>query len=156
MEHPHVLRARGFARHVLNPTMNWLVRRGLTLRGAQLLGVRGRRTGVWRHATVYPLEFAGQTYLVAPRGHVQWTHNLRASGTGTLRSGRRTRHFTAVEVDDPAKPPLLAAYLNRWRPEVGGYFAAVGASPATKEDEWHRLARHFPVFHLTHRRTPTD
>ncbi len=45
--------------------------------------------------------------------------NLRASGEGRLLLGRRSETFTAVELDDADKAPLLRAYLKRWKAEVG-------------------------------------
>ena len=35
----------------------------------------------------------GAEYLVAPRGHTQWVRNLRASGAGRLRLGRRVQEL---------------------------------------------------------------
>jgi hypothetical protein len=41
------------------------------------------------------------------------TNNLRASNHGSLRVGRWTEPFTAVEVTDEDTPPLLRAYLKK-------------------------------------------
>lgn len=93
------------------------------------------------------LRFEGSDYLVAPRGHTQWVKNLRASGQGRLRLGRRVQPFTAVELADEAKPPLLRAYLKKWKFEVGVFFAGVG--PDSSEEELLRIAPDHPVFRLT-------
>ena len=93
------------------------------------------------------MRFEGADYLVAPRGHTQWVKNLRASGEGRLRVGRRTQAFTAVEVADEEKPTLLRAYLKKWKFEVGVFFAGVG--PDSSDDEVRRIASDHPVFRLT-------
>ena len=93
------------------------------------------------------LRFEDADYLVAPRGHTQWVKNLRASGEGRLRVGRRVHLFTALELADGEKPPLLRAYLKKWKFEVGVFFAGVG--PDSSEEELLRIAPDHPVFRLT-------
>lgn len=100
---------------VLNPV---LMRLGLV----PTLAVRGRRSGEWRTVPVNVLEHAGARYLVAPRGDTQWARNLRASGTGELRRRGRVDAFRAVELPDSEKPPLIAAYLERWGSQVKSQF----------------------------------
>lgn len=112
-----------------------------------MLEVRGRTSGQWRTTPVNPLHFEGSDYLVAPRGHTQWVKNLRASREGRLRVGRRIQPFTAVELSDEDKPPLLRAYLKKWKFEVGVFFGGVG--PDSSEDEVRRIAPDHPVFKLT-------
>ncbi|WP_374207773.1 nitroreductase family deazaflavin-dependent oxidoreductase [Streptomyces sp. XM4193] len=154
MPSTHALTPGRLTRRVLNPLVMWLNRRGLSLHGAHTLAVRGRTSGALRHAPVNPMELDGRTYLVAPRGHVQWTHNLRAAGGGELRLGKRVRHFTAVEVGDRDKPRVLRAYARRWS-EVGRYFSELGVGRDATLQQWHRSAEHFPVFALTFR-SPTE
>lgn len=89
----------------------------------------------------------GQQYLIAPRGHVQWTHNMRAVGGGELRLGKNVEEFTAVEVADDDKTPLLRAYLKRWKAEVGVFFNGVG--PDSPDTEMRRIAPDHPVFRIT-------
>jgi hypothetical protein len=85
-------------------------------------------------------------YLVAPRGHTQWVKNLRASGNGRLRVGRRVQTFTAVELTDDEKPQVLRAYLKKWKFEVGVFLGGVG--PDSSDDELRRIAPDHPVFRL--------
>jgi deazaflavin-dependent oxidoreductase (nitroreductase family) len=99
---------------VVNPL---LMRLGLV----PTLAVRGRRSGTWRTVPVNVLEIDGATYLVAPRGETEWVRNLRASGGGELRRGGRREPFTAVELPDAEKPPILRAYLDRWGGQVKPY-----------------------------------
>lgn len=143
----HVQKPGWFTVNVMNRAVAWLTRRGLSVMGSRVLAVRGRKSGEWRRTPVNLLEVDGAQYLVAPRGHVQWTHNMRAAGGGELWLGRRVQRFTATEVPDDAKPPLLRAYLRRWKAEVGIFFGGVG--PDSTEDELRAIAPRHPVFQIT-------
>lgn len=135
------------ADRVFNGVVSALTRIGLPMAGSRVLAVRGRTSGEWRTTPVNPLRVGGERYLVAPRGEAQWVRNLRAAGTGELRHGRRVEAFTAVEVADADKPPILRAYLKAWAWEVGRFFEGVDAySPAERLAE---IAPGFPVFRLT-------
>ena len=124
-----------------------LTRLGISVYGSRVLEVRGRTSGEWRSTPVNLLHIEGADYLVAPRGHTQWVKNLRASGKGRLRVGRRVQPFTAVEVADEDKPPLLRAYLKKWKFEVGVFFG--GVAPDSSDDELRGIAPDHPVFRLT-------
>jgi deazaflavin-dependent oxidoreductase (nitroreductase family) len=118
---------------------------GIPLRGAALLTVTGRKTGKPRTVVVYPLNFNGQRYLVAPRGKTEWVRNLRAAGTAELRRGRRRRRIVATEVPDTEKPPLFRAYLDRWYMEAGSEF---GVPKAATLEELAAVAPRHPVFRI--------
>ncbi|MCX2970090.1 MULTISPECIES: nitroreductase family deazaflavin-dependent oxidoreductase [Streptomyces] len=143
----HVIKPGRITVRLLNPSVAWLTRRGISVWGSRVLAVRGRKTGTWRTTPVNPLTVGGQRYLVAPRGHVQWTHNMRAAGGGELRLGGQTERFTAVEVPDEEKPELLRAYLRRWKAEVGAFFGGVG--PDATDDALRAIAANHPVFRIT-------
>ncbi|WP_316743356.1 nitroreductase family deazaflavin-dependent oxidoreductase [Streptomyces sp. MK7] len=143
----HVRKPGWFTVNVLNRAVAWTARRGISVWGSRTLAVRGRKSGEWRTTPVNPLTVGGQQYLLAPRGHVQWTHNMRAAGGGELRLGKRVEVFTATEVADDDKAPLLRAYLKRWKAEVGIFFDGVG--PDSPEAELRRIAPNHPVFRLT-------
>jgi hypothetical protein len=93
------------------------------------------------------LRYDGAEYLVAPRGQTQWVKNLRASGVGRLRVGRRAQSFHAVELADDDKPALLRAYLKKWKFEVGAFFGGVG--PDSSDEELRRISPDHPVFRIT-------
>lgn len=114
-------------RRVMNPLVAFLTRRGIPLAGSAVLGVRGRTTGQMRSTPVNPLHLDGRRYLVSPRGHTQWVRNLRVAGEAELRVGRRLERVRAVELEDPAKAPVLRAYLRTWAWEVGTFFDGVDA-----------------------------
>ena len=143
----HVQKPGWFTVNVLNRSVAWLTRRGLSVWGSRVLAVRGRKSGAWRTTPVNLLTVDGQQYLIAPRGHVQWTHNMRAAGGGELHLGRSVEEFTAAEVADDDKAPLLRAYLKRWKAEVGVFFNGVG--PTSPEAELRRIAPDHPVFRIT-------
>lgn len=143
----HVRKPGWFTVNVLNRLVAWLTRRGVSVWGSRVLAVRGRKSGQWRTTPVNLLTVDGERYLVAPRGHVQWTKNMRAAGGGELRLGKNVEVFTAAEVADDDKPPLLRAYLKRWKAEVGVFFNGVG--PASSDDELRRIAPDHPVFRIT-------
>jgi deazaflavin-dependent oxidoreductase (nitroreductase family) len=132
---------------VFNRTVGFFTRIGLPMAGSRVLAVRGRTSGEWRTTPVNPLRVDGQRYLVAPRGHSQWTKNLRAVGSGELRKGRQVEPFSAVEVADSEKPPILRAYLKAWAWEVNRFFENVDAS--SPDERLLEIAPGFPVFRIT-------
>jgi deazaflavin-dependent oxidoreductase (nitroreductase family) len=134
-----------FTKQVFNPLVAWLSRRGLSVAGSRVLEVQGRKSGEWRKTPVNPLEFEGNRYLVAPRGNTQWVRNMRVSGRGRL-VGRKTEEFTATEVPEADRPPLLRAYLAKWKWEVGAFFDGVG--PDSSDEELQRIAPDHPAFRI--------
>jgi deazaflavin-dependent oxidoreductase (nitroreductase family) len=136
-----------FTRNVFNRIVAGFTRLGVSVAGSNVLEVRGRKSGEWRRTPVNPLTFEGQRYLVAPRGETQWVRNLRVSGEGRLARGREAEPFTAAELPDEEKPPLLRAYLRKWAWETGAFFHGVGAD-ASEEDIRAEAKRH-PMFRIT-------
>ena len=131
---------------IFNATVAWLTRRGISVFGSRVLAVRGRSSGEWRTNVVNLLTVDGHRYLVAPRGETQWVRNLRAAGDGELRVGRRTEPFTAAELGDDEKLPVLRAYLARWGWEVGRFFEGVKADAT--DEQLIEIAPGFPVFRI--------
>ncbi|MFF3571638.1 nitroreductase/quinone reductase family protein [Nocardia jiangxiensis] len=133
---------------IVNRFFNLLPKLGISLAGSRLLAVRGRKSGQWRTTLVNVLTAAdGRRYLVAPRGHTQWVRNLRVSGAGELRLGRKSEAFTATEVPDADKIPVLREYLDRWGWEVGRFFE--GVTKNATDAELAEIAPGFPVFALS-------
>jgi deazaflavin-dependent oxidoreductase (nitroreductase family) len=108
--------------------------------------VRGRTSGEWRSNPVNLLTVDGAQYLVAPRGITHWVKNLRVAGDGELRVGKKVEPFTATELSDAEKPPILRAYLKRWKSEVGVFFDGVG--PDASDDELLAIGPKHPVFRI--------
>ena len=96
-----------FTTRVFNPAVAFLARRlGRRMKGARVLSVQGRKTGQWHSTPVNPLSFAGQRYLVAPRGETQWVRNIRVSHEARLALGRKTDAVHVVEVGVGGQPVL--------------------------------------------------
>jgi deazaflavin-dependent oxidoreductase (nitroreductase family) len=135
-----------FTRNVFNRAVNGLMALGISLSGSRVLEVKGRKSGQWRSTPVNLLEVDGTRYLVAPRGNTQWVRNMRVSGGGRLRLGRKTEDFKASEVTGEAAVPLLRAYLKKWKWEVGTFFGGVG--PDSTDAELLAIAPDHPVFKI--------
>lgn len=67
-----------------------------------------------------------------------------------LRVGRKVREFTAVELPDSEKLPLLRTYLEKWGWEVNQYFQGVTAK--SSDEEIIACAPDHPVFRITVRK----
>jgi len=142
----HYQRPGWFTTNVFNRMVAGLTRLGISVVGSRVLEVRGRTSGELRRTPVNLLTLERRRYLVAPRGNTQWVRNLRASGEGRLLVGPRGESFTATELTDEEKTPVLRAYLKRWRFEVGVFFDGVG--PDSDEQELRRIAPRHPVFRI--------
>jgi deazaflavin-dependent oxidoreductase (nitroreductase family) len=135
-----------FTRNIFNRSVRRLTRLGISVAGSRELRVRGRKSGEWRTTPVNLLSADGDRYLVSPRGTTQWVRNIRTSGAGELRVGRRVEAFRVAELPDEAKVPVLREYLRKWGWEVGAFFEGVDKSAT--DDDLARIAPGFPVFRV--------
>ena len=133
----HYQRPDWFTKHVFNRVVAIATRLGISVWGSRVLRVRGRKSGEWRSSPVN---------LVAPRGHTQWVRNIRVTHEGELWLGSRRQSFTATEIADDYKVPILRQYLQRWKFEVGVFFGGVG--PDSTGAELRRIAPDHPVFRV--------
>jgi deazaflavin-dependent oxidoreductase (nitroreductase family) len=147
MGEAHYKKPDWFTEHVFNATVAGFTRLGVSVWGSRVLEVRGRTSGEPRRTPVNLLTVGDTKYLVAPRGETQWVRNLRVAGEGTLILGRRRQPFTAIELPEAERPPILRAYLKRWKAEVGVFFDGVSAS--SPDTELERIAPRHPVFRIT-------
>lgn len=131
---------------VMNKAVGWLARRGISMAGAQELSVTGRRSGRTYTTPVNPMHSGGELYLVSPRGEAQWVRNARVNARVSLRVGGKATAYTAVEVPDDVKVPLLRAYLKRWGWQVKQFFEPVTADAT--DAEFASAAPDHPVFRL--------
>ena len=129
----------------INKLFGILVGLGLGLPHNYLLQVRGRRSGRVYSTPVDVLSRDGKQYLVAPRGYTQWVRNAIASGTVSLKKGRRCDEFAIRILADQEKPEILKSYLDRYRLTVQRYFSLPAGSPS---EAFRPLARQYPVFEL--------
>ena len=135
-------------RHLVDPLTVWAVG-SLGLddhNGTRVIEVRGRTSGAWRATPVKLLELDARRYLVAMYGQTGWAKNLRASGAGRLRQGRAVTDFTAVELKDADKLPVLRAYFQRWWALVARMTPV--SAPTAPDEEVAAAAHLHPVFRL--------
>ncbi|MFJ6086638.1 nitroreductase/quinone reductase family protein [Streptomyces sp. NPDC092369] len=130
-----------------NSVLGWMARHGISLMGSAEMSVRGRKSGRMQRVPVNPHIYAGTQYIVSARGHSQWVRNMRVAGGGELRVGRRIRTFTAQELPDAEKLPILRTYLEKWGWEVNQYFQGVTAK--STDEEIIAAAPDHPVFRIT-------
>jgi deazaflavin-dependent oxidoreductase (nitroreductase family) len=148
----HYRKPGAVTRRALNPFLELAMRMGISIWGSRVLEVRGRTTGAPRRTPVNLLNYEGREYLVSPRGDSQWARNVRAdNGRLVLELGRRRDERTARELPDEEKPPVLRAYLRRWKMEVGVFFD--GVSAASTDEELLRIAPQHPVFVLSEKQS---
>lgn len=141
----HDFRALTGPERFFNAAVGLLAKVGLTPSDYVQLEVVGRRTGKVYATPVNLLELDGRRYLVAPRGHTQWTKNARAAGQVTIRHGRHRQSLVALELPVQARPPLLKAYLERYVSTVQRFFGVrAGAGLAA----YAAIAAQHPVFEL--------
>jgi deazaflavin-dependent oxidoreductase (nitroreductase family) len=135
-----------FTQNVFNRAVRRLTRMGISVAGSRELRVQGRKSGEWRTTPVNLLTLDGDRYLVSPRGTTQWVRNIRSSGAGELRVGRRVEAFRIAELADEVKVPLLREYLRKWGWEVGAFFEGVDKSAS--DEQLAEIAPGFPVFRV--------
>src|SRR5262244_3699456 len=82
---------------------------------------------------------------VAPRGRTQWVRNAEAANEVALKRGSTRRRFGLRALADADKPPVLLAYLERYRSVVQRYFPVPAGSPVGAFAE---IAARYPAFEL--------
>ena len=125
--------------------MGALVRLGIGPSHMRVLEVRGRTSGKLYALPVDLLEERTGLYLVAPRGYTQWVRNAEASREITLRRGARAARYRLRPLSDAEKPPILKAYLERFRREVQRYFPVPAGSPV---EQFVPLVTRYPAYEL--------
>ena len=136
-----------FTQHIFNRAVSLLTRAGISIWGSRILEVTGRSSGEPRRVPVNLLSIDDNQYLVSARGTGQWVRNVRAAGGRLdLLLGRTRQHWVATELTDDQKPPVLRAYLRRWKAEVGVFFEGVSAD--SSDDELRAAGPNHPVFLL--------
>ena len=131
---------RGF-----NRFFGFLVGLGLGLKHNYLLQVCGRKSGKLYSTPIDLLELDGKRFLVAPRGRTQWVRNAEAAGEVTLKKGGFQQSFRLLAIPDAQKPPLLKAYLDRFKTTVQRYFPVPAGSDV---QAFESVAADYPVFEL--------
>ena len=141
---PHFVRP-GFAARAVNGFYGWLTSVGLGPSYSYLLQVTGRKTGRPRSVPVNVLIHNGKLFLVATRGHTEWSRNLAADERVILKKGRVRLKFSARAVPDSEKPEILKEYLTRFNWMVRRFFPVKTDSALSAFAE---IAGRYPVFEL--------
>jgi len=136
-----------FTQHIFNKAVSLLTLAGVSIWGSRVLEVAGRTSGEPQRVPVNLLSLDDHMYLVSARGTGQWVRNVRAAdGRLDLLVGRTRQHWVATELTEDEKPPVLRAYLRRWKAEVGVFFEGVSAD--SSDDELRAAGPKHPVFLL--------
>lgn len=119
---------------LFNRAFGFLVSLGFGFAHTYLLEVRGRKSGKRYSLPVDLLVEGGKQYLVAPRGHTHWVRNAEVAGEIRLRA-----------LSEAERPPILKAYLDRFRREVQRFFPVPAGSPV---EAFAPLTHRYPAFEL--------
>ena len=131
---------------VFNRAFGALVGLGVAPRDYYLLQVKGRKSGRVYGTPVSLVSLHGVWFLVAPRGRTQWVRNAEAAKEVALKRGSTRRPFGLRALVDADKPPVLLAYLERYRSVVQRYFPVpAGSSPAA----FGGIAERYPVSEIS-------
>ncbi len=131
-------------RRILDPALSTLIRLGVMPSRIQLLTVAGRSTGKSHSVPVTPVDLGGRTYLVSPRGELEWVRNIRVAGKGELRNGRRMRPISVTELPPYERAAVLKQYFRENKVAIGRYFT-IKSADASLSDFADEADRH-PVF----------
>jgi deazaflavin-dependent oxidoreductase (nitroreductase family) len=133
------------AARIVNRLYGWITSIGFGLPNSYLLQVSGRKTGKIRSVAVNVLSYNGKLFLVATRGHTQWSRNALVNRNVSLKRGRLRTQFRLRVVLDAEKPKILKAYLNRFRRMSGRFFPIPASAPSSALAS---IAARYPVFEL--------
>jgi deazaflavin-dependent oxidoreductase (nitroreductase family) len=129
----------------VNKLLIALHRLGIPTGEPVVLTVPGRKSGQPRSTPITPFELRDQLYGVPGFPGSDWVRNARASGTGTLTRGRKSRRVRIVELNAEETRPVLRVYPEKV--PVGVAFAKrSGLVKKGTPDEFEALAGVAPVF----------
>src|SRR5881227_2699262 len=111
------LKQNAFGKTVFNP-----IAKRFGMGGSTELVVTRRKTGEEQSIPVIPVEHAGSRYIVSTRGESDWVRNARKAGEVQLREDGERRRFTATEVPEPERGPIIAAYREKAGKTVETYW----------------------------------
>jgi len=134
-----------FLARAANRLYGWLAGVGLGPSYSYLLQVNGRKTGRTHSTPVNVLRRGKKLFLVATRGHTEWSRNALVDGNVILKKGRVRLHFTARAVPDIEKPEILKDYLEHFDWAVRRFFPVSANAAASAFAE---ISDRYPVFEL--------
>jgi deazaflavin-dependent oxidoreductase (nitroreductase family) len=134
-----------FPARIVNRLYGWITNIGFGRPNSYVLQVSGRKTGKIRSVPINVLSYNGKLFLVATRGHTQWSRNALANRNITLKRGRLRTEFRLRVVLDAEKPKILKAYVNRFRRMSGRFFPLPASAPS---GAFAPIAPRYPIFEL--------
>jgi deazaflavin-dependent oxidoreductase (nitroreductase family) len=140
----HFIRPSFIAR-IVNRLYGWITTIGFGLPNSYVLQISGRKTGKIRSVPVNVLSYNGKLFLVATRGHTQWSRNALVTRYITLKRGKLRTEFRLRVVLDAEKPKILKAYVNRFHRMAGRFFPVSAGAPSSA---FAPIAARYPVFEL--------
>lgn len=129
----------------MNRFVKGMQRLGIPAGPAQILTVRGRKSGKLRSTPMTPFTHDGGLYTVAGYPGADWAANARAAGAGTLTRGRRSRPVKIVELDPADAAPVLRSFAVEV-PVGVGFAKRSGLVRDGTPDEFEKLAGELAVF----------
>ena len=139
---------RGRPNHLarlLNRGTAMLASAGLAPKRLATLEVHGRRSGSLISLPVVVTDYEGERYLVAMLGQeTNWVRNVRAAEGRAVLRHRRREVVRLVEVDLPARAPIVQRYLQA----APGARAHIPVDPQAPAAEFERIAPQYPVFRV--------
>jgi hypothetical protein len=103
---------------------------GLAIGPMQVLGVRGRKTGVLRETPVAVITLNSQRYVFQAYPKASWVVNARAAETAALRRGRRAETVKLIELPTAERVEILHHLVNS-DPRVSKAFVKNGMAEST-------------------------
>lgn len=137
--------APGRIARAANRLFGWLTSVGLGPSYGYLLQIEGRKSGIIHSTPVNLLRYDNKLYLIATRGHTQWSRNALAAKKAKLKKGRIVREFSLRELADAEKPEILRAYLTQFNWMVRRFFPIPRDSSLA---EFAAIAHRYPAFEL--------
>lgn len=97
---------------LFSPVLKLLLTIRVPLGFNRLVTIRGRKSGQPRTAAIAVIEVAGERWVWAPWGEVNWVRNLRAAGRATITQGGRQEDVTAIELDPAQRVAFFGDVLG--------------------------------------------
>jgi deazaflavin-dependent oxidoreductase (nitroreductase family) len=114
---------------------------------AQLLTVRGRKSGLPRTTPVSPFTVDGHRYVIGIFTGSDWIANARAHPDATLSTRRRTDSVRLVELPTDQRGPIMRAF-PREVPRGTYVFIKAGIVTAPTSDAFEKGADKVAVFRI--------
>ena len=134
----------GFAERAMSVAFRSLTRAGIGARYRYVLTVRERKSGKSYSTPVDVMDVAGDRWLVAPYGEVNWVRNARAADMADLARGGVTEHFGIEEATTAQAVPVIREYI-RYVPVTRSYWEC--GAESTDDEIVGQVPSH-PVFRL--------